>query len=304
MRAITIYRVIKSGFSNFWRNIWLSIATTTIMVLTLFMISMLLIINLLGVVSLDVAERTVDVSVDFKDDVQEAAILAIKDKLEKRDEVRSVEYVSKEEALRRFKNWHKENTLIIQSLEEFEGIVLPASLKIQATKPALYQDIVTFLEQEEFLDMIKKINYHGDRESIINRLINVTATVKKIGLGITGILMFIAVLVMFNTIRLTIYSYRQEIEIMKLVGASNWYIRAPFILEGLLYSILACVITVLILYPILLWFSPYVDKFFSEQVNLVGQIRANIIIDILILFGTSALIGITSSFIAIRRYLA
>lgn len=303
MNTITIYRAIKAGFSNFWRNIWLSIATTTIMVLTLFMISVLLILNLLGTTAINIAETKVDVSVDFKDDAGEAKILAIKEKLEKRNEVQSVEYVSKKEALERFKEWHKENTLIIQSLEEFEDIILPASLKIQATKPELYKDIVTFLEQEEFQEIIKKINYRGDRESIISRLINVTATLKKVGLGITGLLMVVAVLVMFNTIRLTIYSYRQEIEIMRLVGASNWYIRAPFIIEGMLYAVFACVITVLILYPLLVWFSPLVDKFFSQEVRLLSQIQSRIFLNFLILLGIATTLSMISSFIAIRRYL-
>ncbi len=303
MNKITIFRVIKAGFMNFWRNIWLSIATTTIMVLTLFMISVLLILNLLGATAIDIAETKVDVSVDFKDEVSESEILALKDRLEKRDEVRTVEYVSQEEALNRFKEWYKENTLIIQSLEEFEDIVLPASLKIQATEPTLYCDIVTFLEQEEYQDIIKKINYRGDREIIIGRLMNVTSVLRKVGLGVTGLLMVIAVLVMFNTIRLTIYSYRQEIEIMKLVGASNWYIRAPFIIEGMLYGVFACVITVLVLYPVLIWLSPYIDKFFNQEVNLIGQIQSRFFVNFLILLSTGVVLGMISSFIAIRRYL-
>ncbi len=297
----TFVRVLKSGWSSFWRNKWLSSAAVFMMSLTILGISGVLMINVLINSFTSALEDKVDISVYFNLDASEEEILEARQELVKLDEVKSVEYVSRQEALKRFKEKHQDNEVLMQSLDELERNPLEASLNIKAQDASQYEVIVNFFNQEEYQPIVDKINYL-ENKTVIDRLSAITATIRKLSLIGLLVLVGLAVLVTFNTIRLTIYSVRKEIKVMKLVGASNWFARGPFIVEGAMYGIAAAVISFLVLYPALWYFSPKITLYLPGT-DLFYFFQSNLLSIILIQLGAGIILGTVSSLVAIKRYL-
>lgn len=264
-------------------------------------ITSLLLINVLINSLTSNLEDKIDISVYFNLDTSEKDILEARSELIKLAEVRSAEYITTEEALNRFKTKHKDNDILMQSLEELDGNPLEASLNVKAQQASQYESIVNFFEQEKYKKIIDKINYL-ENKAVIARLASITRSIRQIGSIILLVLAGLAVLVTFNTIRLTIYSARREIKVMKLVGASNWFARGPFIVEGALYGILAASISLFILYPLLWYISPKITSYLPGT-DLFYFFQANIIVLFLIQLAFGVLLGTASSVVAIKRYL-
>lgn len=296
-----IKRIIKAGFINFWRNGWVSIATVLIMLITLFVIGSLVFLNVLFTSTIARLQEKVDISVYFKTDALESDIAALKEKMLKLQEVQDIEYITKEESLTRFKERHKDNNLINQSLLELNDNPLGASFNIRAKNPNQYESINRFLESGNFDGVIDKVNYRQNK-LVIERLSKILDSAKRIGFAVTIFMVLIAMLVSFNTIRLAIYTSREEISIMRLVGASNNYIRGPFIVEGMLYGIFAAVITMFILYPLTFWLAPKAMSFFGPP-NIFGYYLSNFFEIFALLLFTGILLGGISSVVAVRRHL-
>lgn len=294
-------RILKAGKNNFLRNGYLSIATISIIVVTLFVISFLVIINLVGHRALAVLEEKVDVSVYFRTDVTESQILNLKDDLERFDEIKKIVYISRGEALTKFRQIHKDNPVLLQSLEELDDNPLEATLNIRARDISFYQAIVGFLEGPKYAEIISKINYEENRE-VINKLSRITDTVRRFALILSILFAIIAVLVTFNTIRLTIYTFQQEVEIMRLVGAGNWFIRWPFIIEGILYGLFAAVICLGMLYLFTSLISTKLTGFLPG-IDIGDVFISNLLLIIALEIAAGVCLGVISSLIAIRRYL-
>lgn len=294
-------RIVKWGLKNFWRNGWLSTATVSIMVLTLLVITVLLMVNVVANAVLEKLENKIDISVYFKLETPEQAILQVKSQLEKLAEVENVDYTSQEEALIRFKEKHKDNPVLLQSLEELDINPLEASLNIQARETSQYASINQFLESVYYQEVIDKVNYMQNKE-VIEKLSKIITDVKTGGLGLTLLLAIIVFLVTFNAIRLAIYSSREEIGVMQLVGASNWFIRGPFIVEGILYGIISGIVTLVILYPVFYFVSPKISGFLPIE-NIFTYFQANLLAFAVLLFAIGIVLGGFSSFVAVRKYL-
>lgn len=301
MEAVQIKRTVRQGFVNFWRNGWVSLATVLIMVLTLFVFGGLFFSNVLLTSVLESLEEKVDISVYFKTSAREDEILALKSSVEKLAEVKAVEYVSRDKALLEFQERHRENSLITQSLEELGENPLGASLNIRAENPNQYEAISRFLEAASFENIIDKINYRQN-QLVIERLSQILNSSRALGLGVTVVLAVIAVLVAFNTIRLAIYTSRDEISIMRLVGATNPYIRGPFLVEGMIHGLLASIAAMVIFWPLTLWLGPRAERFFGGP-NLFEYYLTNFIWIFLMLLVIGVALGVISSLIATRRYL-
>lgn len=297
-------RIIKAGFINFWRNGWVSLATVLIMVVTLFTIGSLIFSRaILGSMVAQIQDK-VDISVYFKTDSQEQDIIAFKDKISKLGEVKSVEYISAEQVLNNFKERHKENAMITQSLEELGVNPLGATLNIKAKESSQYEAVAKFLDAESQAptgSIIDKINYFQNKK-IIDRLTKIIDSAKNLGSILSIILVIISIIVTFNTIRLAIYISREEIGVMRLVGASGRFVSGPFIVEGIMYGVISSIITMVLFYPLTIWLGPMTENFFSG-VNLFKYYISNFGQIFLLLLFIGAALGAISSFIAVRRYL-
>ena len=293
-------RIIKNGFVGFWRNGLVSVATILVMVLALFMVGSLLMFDVLLTSTLANIQKKVDVSVYFKTEAPEDEILKIKNLLTDMPEIDSVEYVSRDEALRVFKERHAGNALISSALDELGDNPLGAALKIRAKNPSQYEAIAAFLEQGNF-DSIDKINYRQNK-LVFDRLASVLNISSKVGVGVSVVLGFIAFLVAFNTIRLAIFTSRDEIGIMKLVGASNWFVRGPFLVEGVIHGVFATLLTLLIFWPLTLWIGPKAQAFLGS-LNIFEYYISNFFQFFFVLLLAGIVLGVFSSFVATRRYL-
>ncbi|MBD3282242.1 MAG: FtsX-like permease family protein [Candidatus Portnoybacteria bacterium] len=298
---VGIKRIIKWGFKNFWRNGWLSTATVSIMSLTLLVIVLLLMVNIIATGVLNNLEKKIDISVYFKLDASEESILKVKSQLEELEEVEQVNYVSREDALVRFKERHKDNPVLLQSLDELDTNPLEASLNIKAKETSQYASINQFLESVYYKDLIDKVNYMQNKE-VIEKMNKIIGDVKTGGLVLTLLLAIIVFLVTFNAIRLAIYSSREEISVMRLVGANNWFIRGPFLIEGILYGIIAAIVTLIILYPAFYFLSPKLSGFLPVD-DIFVYFQANLVSFLLLLLGIGIVLGGISSFVAVRKYL-
>lgn len=243
----------------------------------------------------------VDISVYFNTAAPEDQILRVQRSLQVMDDVKSVEYISREQALAKFKEKHQDNSVLMRSLDELGENPLQASLNIKTQSASQFGALVNFLESGTYKDAINKINYNQNKD-LIAKFSDFIKNIQWAVWIITIILAFIAVMVTFNTVRLTIYNWRNEIGVMKLVGASNWYVRLPFLIEGVLYGAAAVIISFAIVYPLVYFFSPKISTFLSN-VNLWQFLNVNIFKIFLFQLALGVILGAVSSYVAIRRYL-
>lgn len=298
---VTLSRIIKYAWVGFLRNGWLSVSTVGIMILALIVFEGLILFNVVAGGAVESIQEKVDISVYFKSNVSEDSVLSIKRSLEGLSEVKLVEYVSQDEALQEFKTRHVDDETIVQTLDELDENPLLASLNVKARELGQYNIIAGYLEAPNLQEMIEKVTYAQNRV-VIDRLDKLVNTTERGVVGLTVFLAFLAALVTFNTIRLAIFSNKEQIEIMRLVGASNSFIRGPYIAEGVLYGLIAAVISFIILVPIIDFASPHIANFILE-VNLSDYFAGSWgkLFLYQAAFGVS--LGVVSSTIAIRRYL-
>lgn len=297
----TLYRIIKYGIQSFLRNGWQSIPTLSVMTLALFVFLNLMVFNVLTNNALILLRDKIDISVYFQSEAPEDDILKLKRSLESLSEVKNVQYISKAEALTNFQERHKDDTTISQALNVLDENPLSASLNIKADDPKDYPVIASYLNSDNFKPIVDQVTYNQN-QLVINRLASMVDTAQKTGIALTVILAIIAILVTLNTIILTIYSSRDEIGVMRLVGAGNKFIRGPYIVQGILYGILAALISLIIVAPLIYLAAPYV-KILMPEINLQAYFYNNLIVlfGYQLLFGTT--LGTVSSVIAVSRYL-
>ncbi|MBI4837182.1 MAG: ABC transporter permease [Candidatus Portnoybacteria bacterium] len=298
--ALTFYRILKSGWNNFLRNSWLALATISVMVLAIFFMNSLIFVNLIGATLLVNLQTKVDISVYLKQDASEQDVSMIRSDLTFLNEVKDVNYISADEALASFKAKHQGNAVLMESLQELGNPLLPV-LNVEAQKASQYEAIVNFLEQDKYKTIVDKINYQQTKP-LIDRLSSFTHKVSRGGLIISIILAFVAGLVTFNTIRLAMYNFRHEVSVMRLVGASNWYIRGPFLVEGVIYGVIAAASTTFLLFVSLYFLSPKMNSLVPGS-DLLGWFKANFLELLFFQAGVGILLGGVGSLVAIRKYL-
>jgi len=298
---LVIGRTIKQSLINFWRNGWLSVAAVSVLTLSLYVVGILFFVIVAANSVLKNVEEKINVSVYFKSDVAEERIMEIKKDLEKYAEIYSIDYVSKDQALDDFKRNNADEPVIIRSLEEIGENPLLASLIIKANRQDQYQAISDFVANSSFNDDVSRINYSKNKE-IIAKLNNIIREVKKVGSSLAVIFGAVSVLIIFNTIRITIYTHKQEIEVMRLVGASNMFIRLPFVFEGLIYGLIAMIIATGMLFVNIKFMAYYFPSLIPSQ-DLVSLYFNNLPVLFAIQAGAGMFLGIISSWIAIRKYL-
>ncbi len=309
-------RIIRAGFVNFWRNGFLSFSSVIILTLSLTAFGALIFGSAFGSTLIEEVKNKVDINVYFTINTLEPSILELKKTIEKLPEVQEVEYISREQALISFKNKWKDNTLILQGLEEIGDNPFSAVLNIRAKEPSQYAGIASFLDSKNSLSKdglvaIDKINYNQNK-LIIDRLGRIIPTVQKTGSLIAIILVIVSIIITFNTIRLVIFTSKDEISVMKLVGASNPYIRGPFVMSGIMYGVVSGVFTLVILAVFAFYSDAAIVKFAGTQ----GANDFSLIIDVFskyfiqnfgqiftVIMGSGIVLGAISSYLAVRRYL-
>ncbi|MCE9541594.1 ABC transporter permease [Candidatus Kaiserbacteria bacterium] len=303
---LTSKRVVRYGVAGFVRNAFVSLAAILIMTLTLFVVAWLMIGSAALNATLKSLTEKVDVTVYFTTGATESQINDIQQQLKVLPEVANVTYVSREQALEAFKERHKNDQLTIQALDELGDNPLGASLEIRAKQTSQYESIAKYLNAQQAAGtgagaVIDKVNFFQNKTAI-DRLSNIIETSRKLGIAVAIILALASVLISFNTIRLAIYTSRDEIGVMNLVGAGHWYVRGPFMIAGVLYGVVSAIVVLLILYPVTVWLGPGSERFLGTF-NVFTYFTAHFILMFSILMLSGMALGALSSFLAVRRYL-
>jgi cell division transport system permease protein len=303
---MTIKRVLVSGGKNFLRGGAVSAATVVIMTVTLSIIGSLIFVSALLTFTLNTIKDKVDVSVYFVTTAQESDILAVKSQLEKLPQVASVSYTSADDALVAFRARHATDQLTLQALDELGGNPLDASLEVRAKDPSGYESIVSFLEASPTLSsgsasIVDRINYAQNKD-VIDRLSLAIRATREIGFAVIILFAIASVLIAFATVRLAIYVSKDEIAVMRLVGASNAYVQGPFIVTGVITGITSALIVLLLLWPAT-WYTGAKTVIWFGGFNMASYYASHFaLIFAILMFSGVALGGIASVF-AIRRYL-
>jgi cell division transport system permease protein len=301
-----IKRIIRTGIYNFRRNTTVSLASVLIMTVTLLVIGFLLFGSAVLNTSLAELRNKVDVNVTFISTAEEADILALKHSLESLPEVSLVSYVTRDQALEDFKARHANDQSILAALDELSSNPLGAILNVKAKDPSQYQSVADFLSSKNILSkagvpIVDHVNFYQNKTAIdkLSRIINAS---HRLGFGIALAFTIISLLIALNTLRLTIYMAKDEIAVMRLVGASTAYIQGPFIVVGIIYGMVAGILTLVILLPITYWLGGVTQNFFIG-LNLFSYYIKHLFEIFLIIVGSGVLLGAVSSLFAIRRYL-
>lgn len=305
MFLTNIKRVIKAGLINFWRNGSVSLASVVVITITLFVIGSILASRAFLVSSLDDLKSKVDISVSFLPQVEESVVTQFKNEVALLPEVKEVTMSTREEELTDFKERNKDNTLILQSLEEV-GNPFGARINIVANDPSQYESIVKFLNTKDdgvlagtSKNLIDDVSFKKDSAEKLIKIINMS---ERMGIAVSLVLVFMSVIVTFNTIALAIYVSREEIGVMRLVGADDTYIRGPFVIEGALSGLIGALVAIGLLYPATLWVRNVTAGVYGG-LDLLAYYLVNFVPLFFTLVIIGIFLGVAASFMAVRHHL-
>ena len=302
----TIKRVARYGLIGFIRNGFVSLAAILIMSITLFVLATLLVSGAALTSVLAQLTNNVDVTVYFTTGATTDEMTQLQKSVQALPEVASVTFESREQALAAFQARHANDQLTMQALQELGDNPLGASLEIRAKQTSQYETIAQYLDSQQASgsdvgNAIDTINF-SQNKTAIDRLTGIINTSRTLGFAIAVVLGLASLLIAFNTIRLAIYTARDEIEVMNLVGASHWYVRGPFMVAGVLYGVISGLIVLVLLYPITLWLGPGSEQFLGTF-NVFSYFVMAFPMLFLVIMGSGIALGGLSSYLAVHRYL-
>lgn len=295
-------RIVKSGYNSFKRNVGLSVATIFAMFLAIIIITSFFLLNPVSEVLISNIKEKISISIYFEEGVREEEILQIKEEIANSVDVREIEYISNDKAFERFVEKYQDNYVIMSSLAEIEINPFLSSLNIKANEISDYEEINLFLENATFIDLINKIDYQ-ERRPVIEGIFFMTYNSKRAGSIISLFFGIIAVIFAFSSVKSAIYNSKEEISIMKLVGADNWFIKFPFLVQGAIIGFLSALFAFISTFLFSYFINDKIESFISG-VSMFSIFISNIGTIALIQFGTGIILGIVSSFIAVRIHLS
>ncbi len=297
----SIKRIISAGWRNFFKSNGFSIATVFILTLVLLLVNGFFLSKDMGQFLIAELQEKVDMSIYFVDGAPEQDILDVKQTLEEFSEVKEVEYVSKEQALSNFIEKHKNDVVLMESLDELGTNPLPASLNVKAWEASQYAAVAQFLEQGQFSGLIAKIDYF-QKKPVIEKIFSIGALANKTGLTLFIILSVIAALAVFNQVRMAIINSKEEIKVMRLVGAANWFIRGPFVVQGIFAGVFACLIASFVFGMVCYFLGPKIEVL-TSGFDVFQHYTSNFFVVFAVQLVVGIGLGVASSIIAMRKYL-
>lgn len=296
-------RIFTFAVNDFSRNKGISLAAIFVLIVTIMLVTGLFFFHGIASYLTSQIQNKIDVTAYFKEDTSEQDILKVKDEILKMSpDIKNIEYVSKEQALRIFNEKHKDSAVLIKALEEVGDNPFLPSLNITTNgDPSQYEEVSTILQTSDFSKLVDKVDFLQKRDTI-EKVYSITSNINRFGLLFGIILIIVAMLVVYNTIKLAVDSSKEEISTMRIVGASNWFIRGPFIIQGMIYGVVAFLVCILL--------SGFLAYIVSSKIAVVlpgfsifSYFLTNFWILVLIQLGFGIGVGIISSSIVVRKYL-
>ena len=303
---ITIWRIIKTGAQYFIRNATLAIAAIAVMVITLTIILFSIIANATFNNTIQQITDRIDISVYLKDSVTEQQKDKLLQDLKQIENVSEVNYSSKEQVLETYKKQNQDNLDLLLAISQTDN-PLPATIQVKPKNPNRIQEIQAYLDSQEAKSLQSdSTSYSGDRKTALDKITRAATFLREAGLVSVLVFATVSMLIIFNTIRMAIFNRRDELQIMRLLGASTWYIRGPFVVETVIYGMVSAVISVTLCNTLFIVSSSAFD---ASSLGLLDIQYASdyfgdrFLIILAAQLGIGILIGAVSSIVATRRYL-
>jgi len=295
------WRILKFSLQDIVRNVWLSAVTVTILFLALLSINLLITVQLVSQNAIGAVQSRMNISLYFKADAPTSEILAVKDQVSALPNIKNVVYISKDQALEKFRNQNQDNQEVIAALRELGQNPLSPSLTINLNDVSQTEPLIESLKRINS-DAIESRDF-SDNSLVLEKINKITKRVDEVGLLLISIFFLTSLLVVYNTVRVAIYTHRQEIEIMRLVGASNYFIYLPYLASAFLYTLVSILLIIIVFYPFLSLLQPYLEAFFTGyDINILAYFLDNFFL----LFGWQFLvilfINTVASLFAVRKY--
>lgn len=299
----SFFRAIGFAIQDIFRNFTLSMMTVFILILMLLSVNSFIVIQALTDHAIQAIKQQIDVSVYFDPSVAQEEVVEVRSYVESFPEVTSISYLSKDEVLQAFQDKHADNPDILESIAELPENPLGPTMIIKTREPRDYRKIIDGLSVPEYDHLIEAKTF-ADTEVIIERVDTTTEKIEQFVIVLSLLFVIISFFVIFNTIRVAIYTQRTEIAIKKLVGATNWFIRGPYVFQAILFSIIATLATFGILFAISGFIDPYIQAVFATPGFLTNYLYSNIMSLLLVEFGAVLVLTVLTSTLAMRRYLS
>ncbi len=303
-RLITLSRIIKAGLQNFFRNLTLGVAAMAVMVITLTIVLFSFIVNQTFSNTVTTITDKIDISVYLVDDITAEQREQLLNDLKNSNNVKSIEYISKDKALEIYKEQNRDNVDLLVAISQTDN-PLPASIQIKPIDPNQIESIRQFLEQPDIKKLqSEETSYSGDRKDAIDKITQATKFFREAGFVGVIIFMLVSMLIIFNTIKMAIFNRREELTIMRLLGASTFYIRGPFIVETMIYGIVSGILSVF--FVGVMFESAKTIEAASNILDIPyanGVFKNNFWLILIAQISIGVFIGAVSSYIATRRYL-
>jgi len=294
---INLKRIIKASVNELKRNISLFFSTVLIMVTVVSLITVFYFINEVSAILIADVENKVDVSIYFVEDVTESQIAEVGTEISNISQVKEVKFVPKDEVLAEFISIHRDDPEVIESLTELGYNPFLDTLNIKTHEPSQYSSVTELIESSNYAEIIHEVDYHRRKESI-ESVYALTGGINTVLIFLGVIFALIAISISFNTVRIAIYNSREEISVMKLVGASNKFVRGPFIMQGILIGLVSGILTFILTVVV-----SYFGDSLMAGISIFSIFTGNILLILLIQMLSGVVLGVISSYIAIRKHL-
>jgi len=300
---VNLKKIFRFGAQSFARNFWLAILTISILVLLLLSINVLVILNFLTDEASAQMKSKVDISIYLKQSVSNEEAQSFRMYLMSLPSVASVTYTDSETVLKDFRGAHGADEKILSSLSVLDKNPFGGMLTVQTVRVDDYKAVLAQISSPVYQKIIENKDFN-DHEKLVDAVNRLTGYIKELIIVVSAFFAFIALVIIFNTIKIAIYTHREEMAIMKLVGASNWFVRAPFIIEAVFYSLISTVVAFVLIFPLISLIQFKSLEFFNNQAgDIFGYYRRNFFTlfsaQLLMVMALSAV----SSALAIGRYL-
>lgn len=299
---VSFLRIIKFAFQDIFRNVGLSLMTCMILVLMLLSVNTLWSVDVLTKEAVGLVKEQINVSLYLSAGISEKQLTEMKNYIQSFPEVTNLEVKNRDQVLTNFQDRHKMSKEVLDALGELGANPFGPTLTVKTKEPGDYRKVIEALSVPEYENLIEAKSF-DQHEEAIDRIQNITTRVERVGLGLSILFAIISFFIIFNTIRVSIITHNTEIGIKRLVGASSWFIRGPYLIEALIFTLLSAGISAVLVYTALRWVDPYLIIAFPNGFSLTNYYNSNI----LLIFGSQALVvlllNVLSSTIAMRKQL-
>ncbi len=291
----SLKRVLIFGWKNFSREIGLSLVSIFVLVVTISLITSLFLIRGLSEEAISEVEDKADMTIDFEGIVSEERIMELEGEISEKFDIDKTDYISREEAKERFVESFGDRPVVMEALDEV-GNPFPASLNIKAGDPDTYRAISEFAN-DSYPELIYGIDFYG-RQAVVEGIFSITETLRSAGIIVSSLLALIAVLLVFNTVKLAIYGMKEEIRVMGLVGSSSMFIQGSFVTQGVITGIVSALLS-FIVFLVALMLVPYTYM----EVNVYKHLLESMPFVLIMQLSVGVILGVVSSVVAARKYL-